>query len=139
MRTFQPRVELSLGSGRTLLCYHGSPRSNRETLFSDTPDEALAQAFKGYQATVMAGGHTHVQMLRRYKDMLILNPGSVGMPPDRKDWVEYAMIHAEERALDVTLKRVPVDVAAMLRAARSTGMPHFEGWAKEWLVLQSSG
>ena len=34
----------------------------------------------GRAATVLAGGHTHLQMLRQHRGMFIVNPGSVGMP-----------------------------------------------------------
>lgn len=34
----------------------------------------------GCSGTVLAGGHTHIQMLRQHRGMLIVNPGSVGTP-----------------------------------------------------------
>jgi predicted phosphodiesterase len=66
IRTFQPTISLPLDDGVELLCFHGSPRSHSEVITADTAEEQLAQMLSGYHATVMAGGHTHVQMLRRY-------------------------------------------------------------------------
>jgi predicted phosphodiesterase len=44
---------------------------------TDTEDD-LEQAFAGHRAYIMIGEHTHIQMFRRHKDVLVLNPGSVG-------------------------------------------------------------
>ncbi len=33
-----------------------------------------------------AGGHTHIQMLRRYQDVFVLNPGSVGLAYEHVPW-----------------------------------------------------
>ena len=43
MRGFAPTVDLDLGDGVTALCFHGSPSSNVEGIYSETPDETLAQ------------------------------------------------------------------------------------------------
>src|SRR5919201_821390 len=63
IRTFQPTVAVPLGRGRTLLCYHGSPRSNREEIRASTPDAQLAERLGQQRALVIAGGHTHRHVL----------------------------------------------------------------------------
>lgn len=67
VRMFQPTAQIPLGEGTTLLCFHGSPKSNTDIIVSTTSDEELERMLSGFHATVMAGGHTHVQMIRRYK------------------------------------------------------------------------
>ncbi|MBE2200617.1 MAG: imidazole glycerol phosphate synthase subunit HisH [Anaerolinea sp.] len=59
IRTFQPTVKLDLGHGRSLLCFHGSPRHNKEIIKATTPDDELAEKLGDAQADIMAGGHTH--------------------------------------------------------------------------------
>ena len=88
VRTFQPTVEVVLDRDAKLLCFHGSPRSNTDIIEVTTPEDALERMFAGYRALVMAGGHTHVQMLRRYRKGFILNPGSVGLSFERKRFCE---------------------------------------------------
>jgi putative phosphoesterase len=139
LRTFPATVEIPLGSDITILCFHGSPRSNRERIIAATPDEELEPMLSGFTATVMAGGHTHAQLLRRFRDGFILNPGSVGLPIERtptKDrrppWAEYALIGYENGRLSIELRRAPVDVATVVRAAHESGMPHAEWWSKDW-------
>jgi putative phosphoesterase len=131
LRRYQPRVELD-----GLLCYHGSPRSNTEVILSTTPDPELAQMVAGYERRVMAGGHTHVAMLRRFRGSLVVNPGSVGMPFEQTapetfrnpPWAEYAVVDGT----DVDFRRVAVDVGAVTEAARASGMPNAGWWVKDW-------
>jgi predicted phosphodiesterase len=138
LRTFRPSVELPLGGGATLLCYHGSPRHYLDFLLASTPDEQVEDMLAGRRATVMAGGHTHMQMVRRFREITLVNPGSVGMPvseasspiPElegpalRPARAEYALISREERALSVELRQVPVEADAVRRMVRDSGMPH---------------
>ncbi len=140
VKTFQPRVELSLENGK-LLCFHGSPNSNKDLILATTPDAELARFFDHYRSAVMAGGHSHTQMFRRYLDAMLINPGSVGMPferdatgrvQQRSPRAEFAILNASGSNLSVDLRRVTFDLDALLRAARANGMPHVERWAGEW-------
>ncbi|MCB0097189.1 MAG: hypothetical protein KDE46_15775, partial [Caldilineaceae bacterium] len=91
---------------------------------------------------IYAGGHTHQQMLRRYCDAIILNPGSVGMAYelDRQTgearnvgWAEYAMIDAAKSGqLQIDLRRLPVEVNIIVQNALASGMPRAEEWAEHW-------
>ena len=63
LATFKPISEIPLGSNSSLLLYHGSPRSNVEEILATTSPEQLDVLLDGQHATVMAGGHTHLQML----------------------------------------------------------------------------
>jgi putative phosphoesterase len=139
--TFQATISYPLAHGKTLLAYHGSPRSFRERLLPTTSEEDLEQAFAGCEADIMVGGHTHIQMFRRHKDILILNVGSVGMAMDRVSpieevhnpaWAEYAVLTVEGNALNVELRRTPFDVHALHQAIYSSGIPHAQWLANEW-------
>jgi putative phosphoesterase len=132
MRTFQPRVEIALENETFLLCFHGSPQSNTDTILATTPDADLARVLGDHQATVMAGGHTHTQMLRHFHHMIVMNPGSVGMPIERTAWGEYALIDNHNASLTVEFKRVPFNVTALVKSARESGMPQFDWWAGAW-------
>jgi len=55
LRAFTPTVELPLGDGATLLCFHGSPRSYDDIIRSETPEDDLAVMLGGYSAAVLAG------------------------------------------------------------------------------------
>lgn len=140
-RTFRPTLELDLGAGASLFCFHGSPSSYDDIVTSTTPDEELVRMLGGREATVMAGGHTHVQIVRRYGRSLLLNPGSVGLPYEidlatgetrNPPWAEYAVATCVDGSLSVELRRTPVDLSAVVAAIRESGMPHAEWWAADW-------
>jgi predicted phosphodiesterase len=143
LRSFQSQLSFMLAPDVTLLCYHGSPRSNEEFLFPTTPSETLNEILTGQSAQVLVGGHTHVQMVRQHKGMMLLNPGSVGMPcefPMRGPnqhylrWAEYATLEIAEGKLTAGLHRLPIDFEYLAQIARASGLPDVEFWLSTWAV-----
>ena len=140
LRGFQPTVEIPLGDGGSLLCFHGSPRSYDDVIKATTPDEELAPMLAGHRATVMAGGHWHFQLLRRYEDAILLNPGSVGLAYDLLPGgearvpprAEYAILSSDGAALGIELRRLPYDRHATVRAMFARRMPHAAWWSDGW-------
>lgn len=143
VRAFPPTIELALDESRTVLCYHGSPRSFDDVIAATTPDAEMARMLANHDAAVMVGGHTHIQMVRRYADMHIVNVGSIGLPgvnagsaelPDNHAvrWAEYGVLSLTNGRLSIDLRRTPLDVAALLQAGRASGMPHMDWWAQRW-------
>ena len=145
LRTFQPTIQVPLGPAGMLLGYHGSPRSFSDPVLPTTPDEAIDQMFEGFQATIMAGGHTHLQMFRRHRAAILLNPGSVGFgrigappanPIRNSPWAEYAVVEAEPGRLRVDLRRVAFDIEEWTRVMRASGAPDADWWIarrqREW-------
>jgi diadenosine tetraphosphatase ApaH/serine/threonine PP2A family protein phosphatase len=138
--TFRPLIERPLGDQATLLAFHGSPRSYHHVIRATTPDEELAPFFEGYQATLLAGGHTHTPLLRRWRSSYILNPGSVGLPwhevaPGEvvnPAWAEYALLDWQNGSLEISLRRVPYDVKELIRVAKVSGLPHLDWWLRDW-------
>lgn len=131
MRTFRRTLRLDLSAGRSLLAFHGSPRSASEWIPSTVDDERLSRVFGRARATVFAGGHSHRQLLLRWRDSLLVNPGSVGMPFQRlrgrgpvaiPPWSEFAVL-ACGVSLDVSFRRVPYDRKSYEEALASSGMP----------------
>jgi predicted phosphodiesterase len=138
--SFPPTIELALGNGRTLLCFHGSPRSYDDVIVPTTPDDELRAMLRDTQATILAGGHTHIQMLRRHGDAHLINVGSVGLAgvgaATQKNrhvrWAEYAVVDSAGDRLEISLRRTPLDVEQMVAVARTSGMPEVEWWAGLW-------
>ena len=140
--TFEPIMKFSLAENVSLICYHGSPRSNIENIFATTPAKQVDEMLNGYHATIMAGGHTHIQMMRQHKGILIVNAGSVGMPfeempfngpgPAVMPWAEYAIASAENGVAAVELRRVMVDLKKVTQAALDSRMPEPTDWLSNW-------
>jgi putative phosphoesterase len=141
IHSFRPRVAIPLEDGKRLLGFHGSPLSNRHTIWATTPEDELIRMFGDYEGDVMVGGHTHVQLLRQIHDWVLMNPGSVGSAmagsttPEqirRAPHSEYAILESRGAGLVIEFRRVPLDVAAVVRAARESMMPFMEEWVGEW-------
>ncbi|MBU2551157.1 MAG: metallophosphatase family protein [Proteobacteria bacterium] len=132
LASFRPHLEMDLGGGARLFLFHGSPRSHMENILADTPAERLDEMLDGRRAEVMAGGHTHVQMLRRHDGLLLVNAGSVGLPfrrfvnggpPELLHHAEYAIVEASNGRIAVTLRRVPVDIDALVASSKDCDNP----------------
>jgi predicted phosphodiesterase len=137
IRSFAPTIERPLGDGRTLLAFHGSPHSYDDFLFPTTPEGVFRALLGSADAAVLAGGHIHLQFLRRVGDSVFVNPGSVGLSYDHEQpeddfrvdpWAAYAVVDVEDGRVDVAFRRVPVDVAAVIGAIRESGLPGGEAW-----------
>jgi predicted phosphodiesterase len=103
-----------------------------EDLLATTPAADLDAALAGRAATAMAGGHTHLQMLRQHRGILLLNPGSVGLPfrehvagrpPTILPHAEYAIVAADRGDVSVALHRVALDRAALRAQAEACAHP----------------
>jgi predicted phosphodiesterase len=140
MRRYESEIELELGDGRRLLAFHGSPRSFEDFIFASTPADELERMLDGRLAPLMAGGHTHFQMLRRHEDTVLLNPGSVGLPFARpaplmqiSPWAEYGLLTVDDARLRVELRRTAFDVEAHVRSILASAMPLAQWWAGLWV------
>ncbi|GCE07467.1 metallophosphoesterase family protein [Dictyobacter aurantiacus] len=143
LRSFVPWLALPLDEGRTLLCYHGSPRSFDDVIAAVTPEATVEKMLAGHSAAVMVGGHTHIQMMRRYRDAHLVNVGSIGLPgvnagspelPDNQHvrWAEYGVLIVEQGRLSIDLRRIPLDLPAILAACQNSTMPHQDWWLQKW-------
>ena len=138
IRQFRPTIEIPLEGGKTLLCFHGSPRSFDEIILPETSDEVVRQFLGGYEATLFTGGHTHTQQMRRLGNSWYFNPGSVSLAynwglsdPEHgrmqvDPWADYAIVTSEGASLGITFRHVPFDVDELARVIRASGRPYAE-------------
>ena len=140
-QSFEPTTELDLGDGRTLLAFHGTPRSRDEIVSPWIDEEEFRARFDGLDAAVFAGGHTHQQWARRLGDAYYVNPGSVGLPvdhhqsesPPRADvFAEYAILTVDDLGVGVEFRRISFDVGDVIRSVEASGMPNPENAAGPW-------
>jgi putative phosphoesterase len=141
LRSFSLTIAVEMGGGERLIACHGSPRSFDDQITATTAEAALDVMLADVHATIVAAGHTHIQLVRRYQDLILLNPGSIGLPIDRvppaapirnAPWAEYAMVSTGSDCLRLDLRRVPVEVTRLLTLARASAMPHAAWWCGEW-------
>jgi predicted phosphodiesterase len=130
---FHPTIAVELGDAGKLLCFHGSPGSFDDVLLPATPEDDVRRLLGGHTARFLTGGHTHLQQVRRVGEAIFFNPGSVGLAYSHHQpegdfhadpWAEYAILTVEGDSFGLEFRRVPFDVAALLRAYRESGRPH---------------
>jgi len=129
---FERHHEFDLGGGASLFAFHGTPESNMTDLLATSPPGSVDTMLAGRSATVMAGGHTHIQMLRQHRGLLLVNPGSVGLPfreyvagaaPTVMPYAEYAIVEARDRSVAIALHRVALDKVQLRAQATSVVHP----------------
>jgi putative phosphoesterase len=135
IQQFQPTIEMALEAGKKLLCFHGSPHSFDDIILPDTSEDTLSQLLSGFDVTLMTGGHTHTQQLRRIGNAWYFNPGSVGLaynwqlPREQfqaDPWAEYAIVTSEGEGIGITFRHIPFDVDELASIIRASGKPYAE-------------
>jgi predicted phosphodiesterase len=138
VQQFRFTLEIPLEAEKSLLCFHGSPRSFDEIILPETPDDVVRQFLDGYDATLKCGGHTHTQQMRRLGNSWYFNPGSVSLAYNwefsdlaqgrmRVDpWADYAIVTSEGACLGITFRHIPFDINELYRIIRASGKPYAE-------------
>ena len=137
IRSFVPVVRRE-AEGVAMVFFHGSPCSYDDVLLPEAGAEAL-EPFLGHDASVLAGGHTHLQWTRRIGEGLYVNPGSVGIsydrhsdPPVLRALAEWALVTVRDERVAVEFRQVPYSVAEVQAAAQRSGRPYADEWAAQW-------
>ncbi|MCP2501387.1 MAG: metallophosphatase family protein [Deltaproteobacteria bacterium] len=130
-----PMRELVLRS--RLLLVHGAPSDPFRRIFGEEDADAELDIFP--EATTVAVGHSHVpQAVVRSRggntvlfqkgsrtvrgvSRLLVNPGSVGAPRDRKDSASFLIF--DDQRFSFSWYRVPYDGRSSLEAIRDVGIP----------------
>jgi len=141
IRTFRSTMTVPLGSGTSLFCFHGSPRSYDDVLLPETPNRTWRRLLGTADADLMAGGHTHAQQLRRVGRALFFNPGSIGLVYDVRPrrpqiraypWAEYVILSQERGRLGLEFRRAPYEVDLLARAVHKSGRPYGDTLVAEY-------
>lgn len=139
---FEDMRSLNFPNGLKMLCFHGSPLSPTDIIQATTTPDLLDKYFEGHEADIFIGGHSHVQMTRRYGAKLILNSGSIGNafkfayspgnPPSLLPWGEYMIVEQTGDLLNVESRRVYFDTDALLEIVKKSGVPGSAWWLRQY-------
>lgn len=138
---FVPTVRVPLTEHDALLCFHGTPTSFDDIILPTTPYETVQRYLQGHDAVWFAGGHTHLQQVRRIGERVFCNPGSVGVAanneqpsgvPHPDPWAEYAILTATEGAVSLEFRRVFLAIPPLIAILRQSDHPNAEKLAREY-------
>lgn len=86
------QLSISLPQRDSIRVVHGSPFDISEQLYEEKYPERVEKALKEIEESVLICGHTHWSWSKRVFNKLILNPGSVGVPFNKRSCAEYAVL-----------------------------------------------
>jgi len=109
--------------GHRILLTHGSPASDKEHLYPDTPEEKLCELEKMAKADIIIVGHSHQPFVRQVDDMWFINTGSVGRPDDGDPRACYAVLRFQGKEFTVQHHRVAYDVERTVAAIQEHNLP----------------
>jgi putative phosphoesterase len=132
---FQPKIPIQLEGDLNLLCFHASPTDYEDVILPTTPEDEFQKFLGAFNTSILAGGHTHTQQVRRCGELFFFNPGSVGFPFSSYQtgsilhidaWAEYAILSVEQGNVDLQFRRLPYDVNRVIEIYRNSGRPFAE-------------
>jgi predicted phosphodiesterase len=107
--------EIVLPDGTRFLGVHASPGTDDGTGISPTSsDGEIETLFKNCEAHLICVGHTHLPLDRQWKQMHLVNPGSVGLSRTPDLHACYAFLDADSDGYRVTHRRVAFDRQAVV-------------------------
>jgi putative phosphoesterase len=103
-------------AGKRFLLVHATPRDPLDEYLLKDPN-TWAKRLQNVDADIVCVGHTHMQFKLEVNGVVVLNPGSVGLPRDGDPRAAFAVIEDQK----IELKRVAYPVEETI--ARVESMP----------------
>lgn len=105
-------------NGWRFLMVHATPRDPLDEYLLKDP-ATWSRRLQNIDADIVCVGHSHMQFNMMVDDILVLNPGSVGMPRDGDPRAAYAIID-EKR---VELKRIEYPIEDTVKGVEASEIP----------------
>jgi hypothetical protein len=75
---------------------------------------------------VLAFGHLHIAYTRRWRDLLLVDVGSCGLPRDEDHRAAYAILAWQDGGWQAEIRRVPYDIQEVVKQLKTCGIPNPE-------------
>jgi predicted phosphodiesterase len=120
-------TSIAIGEGEEgLYITHATQHADDEHVWPDAPDEQLERITAGIAQRTLAFGHLHVPYVRQWRERLLVNVASAGLPKDGDPRAHYAILVQHPGGWSVRSRRVPFDVDRVERQLRRCGIPQVE-------------
>jgi len=101
---------------------HGIPGSFFVGLRPDSPESWAARQLEPVIENTLAGGHTHVPMIRQVRRWLVINTGSVAACYDGDARASYALLQGDGPGWHAEIRRVAYDLGVVDVGYHETGL-----------------
>ena len=116
--------EARFGDGAdALLVVHANPANDDEHVWPQATDAQLERLFATTPERTIAFGHLHLPYARMWRDRLLVNVASAGLPKDGDPRASYAILTQRGGGWQVKHRRVVFDVERVVRDIERSGMP----------------
>jgi predicted phosphodiesterase len=106
-----------------LLVVHANPKSDDEHVWPDADDAFLERVTAGVAERTIAFGHLHLPYARVWRDRLLVDVASAGLPKDGDPRACYAILTQRSGGWEVKHRRVAFDVESVVEEIEQSGMP----------------
>ena len=130
---FQHSVETP--DGGEIRTVHASMKSNRDGIYTDTPDDYLRRQISP-PPRVFCTGHTHQPLIRTVDDTLVVNVGSAGMPYDGNPRAAYAQLTWQNGHINAEIVRLEYDREQTERDIHDTGFDSNSGPLAPLMIVE---
>jgi len=114
--------------GSDVLVVHANPLNQQDTIFPTATDKELERLLGDVPSTTgaIAFGHLHIAYQRRWRELLLFDAGSCGLPRDEDHRASYGVLTWQDGVWQAEHHRVEYDVSKVVDQLRTCGMPHIE-------------
>ncbi len=121
---FSLRVDADESDAKNaLLVVHANPKTDYEHIWPDAEDATMEHFLDGVIERTLAFGHLHLPYVRVWRDRLLVNVASAGLPKDGDPRAGYAILTRRPGGWEVKPRRVDFDVEKVAREIEKSGMP----------------
>lgn len=114
---------LNLLDENILLC-HGSPLKITDYVYPSITEEGLKRKLNGFQnVKVLCCGHSHIPFVKKIKDVMIVNGGSVGRPIDGDPRGSFAIFEINQDHMEGEIVRFKYDIDSYVEILRKNDYP----------------
>ena len=115
---------LRFGDGADgVLVVHANPKTDDEHIWPDASDAFLERVMAGVEERTIAFGHLHLPYVRVWRERLLVDVSSAGLPKDGDPRASYALLTLRSGGWQVKHRRIAFDVEKVVHEIEKSGMP----------------
>ena len=128
LATLQTSYRIPNPEGSDLLVVHANPLNLEDAIFPNASDSTLEHLLGGLDDRIgaLAFGHLHIAYTRRWRQILLVDVGSCGIPRDDDLRASYGILSWQDNSWQAEIRRVEYDVRAVVKQIKASGMPNAE-------------
>jgi putative phosphoesterase len=114
--------KLNIDSCHILLC-HGSPWDTDQYIYPDASEQLLKEC-TSFGMDIIIMGHTHYPMYQKIGTTLLINPGSVGQPRNKRPGASWALLDTKTKNVTFRNESYPIQLVAEEASRREPMLPY---------------